>query len=218
MEIYDGGGYIQDWHKECLGEGPTQFWDACSGHTELKPGLWPFPTEVLVLKPGVFLLVYQRKKMGEPGSVSARLTEVLGPSLSQDESSQHWRRSPLLQAILSWHHPSSSVVVTSDCCGWWQVGRLLTGLRAHQRGDERPISIVPSSFPLSSQDIQFRCSETDAKSTSRARHSTQAFNKRPQSPLWPQHGQRSHCCLCQIWPNFWWTDFQNGLVLIIYIY
>lgn len=159
-----------------------------------------------------------RKKKGELGLVSARPTKVLGLSLSQDERSQCRGRSPVLQAMLSWHHPSSSLVVTRDYWGWWQVGRVLTGLCAHQIGDERPISIISSSFLLFSQDTQFCCSETDAESASRARHGTQAFNKRPQSPLWPQHGQRSHCCLCQIWPNFWWTDFQNGLVLIIYTY
>lgn len=64
MEVYGGGDYIKDWNMEHLGEGPTLFWDACCGQTELKPGLWPFPTEVLVLKPGVFLLVYQGKKRG----------------------------------------------------------------------------------------------------------------------------------------------------------
>lgn len=56
------GGYIQDRHIELLSEGPTQFWDVCSGQTESKLGLCLFPAEVLVLKPGVFLLAYQGKK------------------------------------------------------------------------------------------------------------------------------------------------------------
>lgn len=46
MEFYGGGGYVKDWHMERLVEGPTQFWNACSDQTELKPGLWPFLTEV----------------------------------------------------------------------------------------------------------------------------------------------------------------------------
>jgi len=43
----------------------------------------------------------------------------------------------------------------------------------------------------------------NATSASQAGHGALAFNKRPQSPLWRQHGQRSHGYLCQIWPNFW---------------
>lgn len=73
-----------------------------------------------MLKPGVFLLVYQGKKKGELGSVSARPTEVLGPSLSQDKKTQCQGRSPSVQAMLSWHHPSSSVVVTRD---YWGAGK-----------------------------------------------------------------------------------------------
>lgn len=98
----------------------------CYDQTELKPGLWPFCT-VLVLKPGVFLLVYQNSKWGVLRSVSARLKEVLEPSLPQE--GPVLRGSPLMQIILSWHHLSSSLVVTRDYRGQWQVERVFTGLR-----------------------------------------------------------------------------------------
>lgn len=149
--------------------------------------------------------------------VSARLIEVLGPSLSQDERSQCRGRGPLLQAMLSWQ----SSFVTS--CGnkgllrmvasWQSAYRALCTWNRRWKAWAQYLLLF-----LFSARTQFSCGETDTKSACRVRHGAQTFNRRPQSPLWPQHGQRSHCCLCQIWLNFLLTDFQNGLILIISLY
>lgn len=74
----------------------THFWEACYGQTELKPGLWTFCT-VLVLKPGVFLLVYQESKRGCSDQSQLNSQKCWSPACpkirgASTEGEAHWCR------------------------------------------------------------------------------------------------------------------------------
>lgn len=97
LDVYGGGlwGYIKDWLKEHLSERHTHIFGMLAmvrlsqSQVSDLSSIENCENTVLVLKPGVFLLVYQEPKRGVLRSFLARLTEVLEPSLPQDKRGQY---------------------------------------------------------------------------------------------------------------------------------